>query len=182
MWRRYKPIGVSVGISWNLNKEDKTVPPMASSYLVDLLSHLLMSLLRVLTNAICEICVPFFSTFQIGTQCVPNWAGLIIAYCSEWIAPKPVISICKRPPVKTGALDCWMGKGFAFVARQQRISKETQEFYIDLLFYSSVGRVTLALTRPTNYKLKIIIYRLGLFITGRTFTGSNLKAGKSILS
>ena len=75
-----------------------------------------------------------------------------------------------------------MGKGFAFVARQQRISKETQEFYIDLLFYSSVGRVTLALTRPTNYKLKIIIYRLGLFITGRTFTGSNLKAGKSILS
>ncbi len=47
-----------------------------------------------------------------------------------------------------------MGKGFAFVARQQRISTETQDFYIDLLFYSSVGRVTLALTRPTNYKLQ----------------------------
>ena len=28
-----------------------------------------------------------------------------------------------------------LGKGFAFVARQQRISTESQDFYIDLLFY-----------------------------------------------
>jgi predicted nuclease of restriction endonuclease-like (RecB) superfamily len=28
-----------------------------------------------------------------------------------------------------------LGKGFAFVARQQRISMETQDFYIDLVFY-----------------------------------------------
>lgn len=31
-----------------------------------------------------------------------------------------------------------MGKGFAFVARQQRISTETQHFYIDLVFYNYV--------------------------------------------
>ena len=47
-----------------------------------------------------------------------------------------MIGICKRPPVKTGALDCWLGKGFAFVARQQRISTEIQDFYIDLVFYN----------------------------------------------
>jgi len=29
-----------------------------------------------------------------------------------------------------------LGKGFAFVARQQRISTESQDFYIDLLFYN----------------------------------------------
>lgn len=29
-----------------------------------------------------------------------------------------------------------LGKGFAFVARQQRISTETQNFYIDLVFYN----------------------------------------------
>jgi len=31
-----------------------------------------------------------------------------------------------------------LGKGFAFVARQQRISTETQDFYIDLVFYNYV--------------------------------------------
>lgn len=29
-----------------------------------------------------------------------------------------------------------LGKGFAFVARQQRISTETQDFYLDLVFYN----------------------------------------------
>lgn len=29
-----------------------------------------------------------------------------------------------------------LGKGFAFVARQQRISTETQDFYIDMVFYN----------------------------------------------
>jgi predicted nuclease of restriction endonuclease-like (RecB) superfamily len=29
-----------------------------------------------------------------------------------------------------------LGKGFAFVARQQRISTETKDFYIDLVFYN----------------------------------------------
>ena len=28
-----------------------------------------------------------------------------------------------------------LGKGFAFVARQQRITTEDQDFYIDLVFY-----------------------------------------------
>jgi predicted nuclease of restriction endonuclease-like (RecB) superfamily len=31
-----------------------------------------------------------------------------------------------------------LGKGFAFVGRQQRISTETQDFYIDLVFYNYV--------------------------------------------
>jgi predicted nuclease of restriction endonuclease-like (RecB) superfamily len=31
-----------------------------------------------------------------------------------------------------------LGKGFAFVARQQRISTETKDFYIDLVFYNYV--------------------------------------------
>ena len=29
-----------------------------------------------------------------------------------------------------------LGKGFAFVARQQRISCEDQDFYVDLVFYN----------------------------------------------
>jgi hypothetical protein len=29
-----------------------------------------------------------------------------------------------------------LGKGFAFVARQQRISTESKDFYIDLVFYN----------------------------------------------
>jgi predicted nuclease of restriction endonuclease-like (RecB) superfamily len=33
-----------------------------------------------------------------------------------------------------------LGKGFAFVARQQRISTETQDFYIDLVFYNYLLR------------------------------------------
>lgn len=31
-----------------------------------------------------------------------------------------------------------LGKGFAFVARQQRISTETKDFYIDLVFYNYI--------------------------------------------
>ncbi len=31
-----------------------------------------------------------------------------------------------------------LGKGFSFVARQQRISTETSEFYIDLVFYNYI--------------------------------------------
>ena len=31
-----------------------------------------------------------------------------------------------------------LGKGFAFIARQQRISTETQDFYIDLVFYNHI--------------------------------------------
>lgn len=29
-----------------------------------------------------------------------------------------------------------LGKGFAFIARQQRISTESKDFYIDLVFYN----------------------------------------------
>jgi hypothetical protein len=31
-----------------------------------------------------------------------------------------------------------LGKGFAFVARQQRISTETKDFYLDLVFYNYI--------------------------------------------
>jgi len=31
-----------------------------------------------------------------------------------------------------------LGKGFAFVARQQRISTETKDFYVDLVFYNYI--------------------------------------------
>lgn len=31
-----------------------------------------------------------------------------------------------------------LGKGFAFVARQQRISTETKDFYVDLVFYNFI--------------------------------------------
>lgn len=31
-----------------------------------------------------------------------------------------------------------LGKGFAFVARQQRISTETSDFFIDLVFYNYI--------------------------------------------
>ena len=37
-----------------------------------------------------------------------------------------------------------LGKGFAFVARQQRISTETQDFYIDLVFFQLPAQVLCA--------------------------------------
>ena len=47
----------------------------------------------------------------------------------------------RRPPRSTldrssAASDVYKRQGFAFVARQQRISTETQDFYIDLVFYN----------------------------------------------
>jgi predicted nuclease of restriction endonuclease-like (RecB) superfamily len=43
-----------------------------------------------------------------------------------------------------------LGKGFAFVARQQRISTETQDFYIDLVFYNYL-RVAKATSNDRRY-------------------------------
>ena len=34
-----------------------------------------------------------------------------------------------------------LGKGFAFVARQQRVSTETKDFYVDLVFYNLPAQV-----------------------------------------
>lgn len=43
-----------------------------------------------------------------------------------------------------------LGKGFAFVARQQRISTETQDFYIDLVFYNYLLQVLCADRRASR--------------------------------
>ena len=44
-----------------------------------------------------------------------------------------------RPSSASSRRSCWnSGKGFAFVARQQRISTETKDFFIDLVFYNYI--------------------------------------------
>lgn len=44
-----------------------------------------------------------------------------------------------------------LGKGFAFVARQQRISTETQDFYIDLVFYNFVLKCFVLIDLKTGH-------------------------------
>jgi len=43
-----------------------------------------------------------------------------------------------------------LGKGFAFVARQQRISTETKDFYIDLVFYNFILKCFVLFDLKTN--------------------------------
>jgi predicted nuclease of restriction endonuclease-like (RecB) superfamily len=43
-----------------------------------------------------------------------------------------------------------LGKGFAFVARQQRISTETQDFYIDLVFYNYLLKCFVLIDQKTG--------------------------------
>jgi predicted nuclease of restriction endonuclease-like (RecB) superfamily len=44
-----------------------------------------------------------------------------------------------------------LGKGFAFVARQQRISTETQDFYIDLVFYNFILKCFVLIDLKTGH-------------------------------
>ncbi|SFJ84667.1 Predicted nuclease of restriction endonuclease-like (RecB) superfamily, DUF1016 family [Desulfomicrobium apsheronum] len=44
-----------------------------------------------------------------------------------------------------------LGKGFAFVARQQRVSTETQDFYIDLVFYNYVLKCFVLIDLKTGH-------------------------------
>jgi predicted nuclease of restriction endonuclease-like (RecB) superfamily len=44
-----------------------------------------------------------------------------------------------------------LGKGFAFVARQQRVSTETQDFYIDLVFYNYVLKCFVLIDLKTSH-------------------------------
>jgi len=44
-----------------------------------------------------------------------------------------------------------LGKGFAFVARQQRISTETQDFYIDLVFYNYILKCFVLIDLKTTH-------------------------------
>lgn len=43
-----------------------------------------------------------------------------------------------------------LGKGFAFVARQHRISTETKDFFIDLVFYNYILKCFLLIDLKTN--------------------------------
>ena len=44
-----------------------------------------------------------------------------------------------------------LGKGFAFVGRQQRISTETQDFYIDLVFYNHLLKCFVLIDLKTGH-------------------------------
>jgi predicted nuclease of restriction endonuclease-like (RecB) superfamily len=44
-----------------------------------------------------------------------------------------------------------LGKGFAFVARQQRISTETQDFYVDLVFYNFILKCFVLIDLKTGH-------------------------------
>jgi len=43
-----------------------------------------------------------------------------------------------------------LGKGFAFVSRQHRISTETKDFFIDLVFYNYILKCFLLIDLKTN--------------------------------
>jgi predicted nuclease of restriction endonuclease-like (RecB) superfamily len=43
-----------------------------------------------------------------------------------------------------------LGKGFAFVSRQQHIQTETTEFYIDLVFYNFILKCFVLIELKTN--------------------------------
>ena len=48
-----------------------------------------------------------------------------------------------------------LGKGFAFVARQQRVSTETQDFYIDLVFYNYLLKCFVLIDLKTGHLIPI---------------------------
>ncbi len=64
-------------------------------------------------------------------------------YIFEFLGLKPNENISERQ-IETGIIDhiqkflLEFGKGFAFVARQQHISTDTSDFYIDLVFYNYI--------------------------------------------
>lgn len=47
-----------------------------------------------------------------------------------------------------------LGKGFAFVARQQRISTETKDFFVDLVFYNFILKCFLLIDLKTSELMK----------------------------
>lgn len=50
-----------------------------------------------------------------------------------------------------------LGKGFAFVARQQRLSTETKDFYVDLVFYNYVLKCFVLFDlKPGNWNIKTL--------------------------
>jgi predicted nuclease of restriction endonuclease-like (RecB) superfamily len=57
-----------------------------------------------------------------------------------------------------------LGKGFAFVARQQRISTETQDFYIDLVFYNYVLKCFVLIDLKTGHLAHQDIGQMDMYV------------------
>ena len=57
-----------------------------------------------------------------------------------------------------------LGKGFAFVARQQRISTETQDFYIDLVFYNYLLKCFVLIDLKTGHLAHQHIGQMDMYV------------------
>ena len=57
-----------------------------------------------------------------------------------------------------------LGKGFAFVARQQRISTETQDFYIDLVFYNYILKCFVLIDLKTGHLAHQDIGQMDMYV------------------
>ena len=57
-----------------------------------------------------------------------------------------------------------LGKGFAFVARQQRISTETQDFYVDLVFYNYLLKCFVLIDLKTGHLTHQDIGQMDMYV------------------
>ena len=57
-----------------------------------------------------------------------------------------------------------LGKGFAFVARQQRVSTETQDFYIDLVFYNYLLKCFVLIDLKTGHLAHQDIGQMDMYV------------------
>jgi predicted nuclease of restriction endonuclease-like (RecB) superfamily len=74
-----------------------------------------------------------------------------------------------------------LGKGFAFVARQQRVSTETQDFYIDLVFYNYLLKCFVLIDLKTGHLTHQDIGQMDMYVRlyddQRRGTGDNPTVG-----
>jgi predicted nuclease of restriction endonuclease-like (RecB) superfamily len=68
-----------------------------------------------------------------------------------------------------------LGKGFAFVARQQRISTESQDFYVDLVFYNYLLKCFVLIDLKTGKLTHQVIGQMDMYV--RMY--DDLKRGES---
>lgn len=57
-----------------------------------------------------------------------------------------------------------LGKGFAFIARQQRLSTETQDFYIDLVFYNYLLKCFVLIDLKTGHLTHQDIGQMDMYV------------------
>ena len=57
-----------------------------------------------------------------------------------------------------------LGKGFSFVARQQRVSTETQDFYIDLVFYNFILKCFVLIDLKTGHLTHQDIGQMDMYV------------------